>query len=197
MHLAAAVLSALKSHSGIRSVHLVGSRAEDRATEASDWDFLVETTDFPAVARDLPQLVGSLHPIAQQWDLLSECACYMLTLPGPIKVDLIFAGVPHKRQEPWEIASDTLAAVDAHFWDWMLWLTSKLASERGELIGTELTKMWDHILRPLGVGQPPRTLEEATTQYLAARDQWERRLRLSVPRDLEREILPRIRHRSN
>lgn len=189
MNLAAAAPSLLKSHASVRSVQLVGSRAEGRATKASDWDFLVETEDFQAVARDLPRLVGALRPLGQQWDRLSERECYMLMLPGPVKVDLLFA-VPHTQQGPWEITSGTLPGVDAHFWDWTLWLTSKQGRAPEELIGTELAKMWEHILRPLGVEQPPRTITEATISYLVARDRWEQCLRLSVPRDLEQEVLP-------
>ena len=105
--------------------------------------------------------------------------------------------VPREPESPWEVSPDTLPGLDAHFWDWILWLTSKQAYGRQELVSAELAKMWGHLLRPLGVAKPPGTLDEATELYLAAQCQWEQRLRLSVPRDLEREILPRVRHRSN
>jgi hypothetical protein len=51
----------------------------------------------------------------------------MLILGGPVKVDLIFAGQGHEHELPWKPSHETLAGIDAHFWDWMLWLRSKQA----------------------------------------------------------------------
>ena len=121
MNLALAVPLALKSHASVKNVVLVGSRAEGRVTRFSDWDFVISDRRFPEVARTLPQLVAILLPIAHQWDRLSETACYMLILAGPIKVDLIFAGVPHKPERPWQVTPDTLGCID-------MWTSALLAN---------------------------------------------------------------------
>ena len=158
----------------------------------SDWDFAVETDDFPSVARDLPRLVDAFQPIARQWDPLSDRYAYMLMLHGPIKVDLNFRE-PHAPAGPWAVTAGTLPDLDAHFWDWTLWLTSKQASGQVDLIARELVKMWEYLLRPLGVGRVPQTIKEATVEYRAAREVWEGRLGVAAPRDLEREVLPLVR----
>jgi len=49
----AAVEAALRSHSGVLGIRLVGSRAEGRAHDLSDWDLAVATDDFVSVSRDL------------------------------------------------------------------------------------------------------------------------------------------------
>jgi predicted nucleotidyltransferase len=54
------VTSAIARHPAVRSVSLAGSRAEGRATEFSDWDFVVTTDDLGALARDLPRLCAPL-----------------------------------------------------------------------------------------------------------------------------------------
>jgi predicted nucleotidyltransferase len=77
------VASALRQHPAVRSVQLVGSRAEGRATERSDWDFSVKSDDFDALACELPRLFASLAPLAQQWDRFGAYRCWMLILPGP------------------------------------------------------------------------------------------------------------------
>ena len=107
-------------HPAISTVVLVGSRAEGRATERSDYDFVVETTDFPRAVEALPRLVAALEPLAQQWDRLADTMCWMVMLSGPVKVDLIFPDVPHEHEPPWQPEPGTLDGIDAHFWDWML-----------------------------------------------------------------------------
>lgn len=76
MNLGDRVIASVASHPAIRSIRLVGSRADGSATECSDWDFRVEANDFTAAA----------------------------------------------------VASN-LEAIDAHFWDWMLWLTTAAPGE--------------------------------------------------------------------
>lgn len=191
-----AIPSALASHSGVKDVVLVGSRAEGRDTPFSDWDFVVRIEDFQPVARELPRLLACLHPIAQQWDRLSETECYTLILSGPVKVDLIFADVPHKPEGPWHVTADTIGAIDAHFWDWTLWLAGKQARGRHGVVEVELSKLWGHILYPLGAANVPGTLNEAVTSYLALRCGWEQRFHLSVRRTLEREVLSDCARRS-
>ena len=60
----------LTRHPSVLDVCLVGSRAEGRANERSDWDFLIKTSDFGAVAKALPELLAPLECLAQQWDPL-------------------------------------------------------------------------------------------------------------------------------
>ena len=149
----------------VRSIEFVGSRAEGRATPLSDWDFAVEADDFGALARQLPCVVEPLAPLAQQWDPLSTTdTCYMLMLPGAVKVDLIFDR-PHEPEPPWTVSDETLPRIDHHFWDWTLWLGGKQAAGRHELVATELRKLHRHLLAPLGVVQPPTSLPEAIAQY--------------------------------
>lgn len=119
----------MSAHPEIRSVRLVGSRAEGRARPTSDWDFAVETIDFPRAAAALTELVAPLEPLVAHWDRLSDSACFMLILAGPTKVDLIFPDQPHVREPPWRPSRSNLVDVYRHFWDWMLWLSGK-ASRR-------------------------------------------------------------------
>src|SRR5919198_1186230 len=95
----------LRRHPSVRAVSLTGSRARGTPTPLSDWDFGVETDDLDALAADVPELLGPLEPLAQQWDPLGERATYMLMLRGPTKVDLIFL---HERRSPrprWHVST--------------------------------------------------------------------------------------------
>src|SRR5207342_893733 len=112
-------IEALERHPAVRRVRLVGSRAAGTATAVSDWDFAVETDDFRAIARDIGTVLATLQPLAQQWDRLSETQCWMVMLPGPVKLDFIF-DEPHDDEPPWRPDRSNLAAIDAHFWDWAL-----------------------------------------------------------------------------
>jgi hypothetical protein len=177
----------VERHPAVVGVRLVGSRATGTATKHSDWDFAVETDDFPAVARDIESLLGGLRPLAQQWDRFSETQCWMVMLRGPVKLDFIFTE-PHDNEPPWQPDVANLAAIDRHFWDWALWLHSKRVKGKRPLVATELRKMFEHILHPLGVGEPPASLDTAVSSYLAARDRLEREFGVTVPRALEREV---------
>ena len=188
--IAAVVEAILLPHPGIRAVELVGSRADGSATPLSDWDFVVVTDGFGEVARALPELVTPLGPLAQQWDRISDYPCYMLMLTGPVKVDLIFPGEPYESLPPWTVSPDTLDRIDQHFWDWILWLASKREKGQDELVGRELAKMHDHVLRPMGVHQVPRSIEAAVECYRSARDEREREFGVEVSRRREREVLP-------
>jgi len=184
------VIQTIQPH--VRSIALVGSRAEGRATDLSDWDFRVETDDFEALAPTLPELVVPLNPLARQWDRLSREQCFMLILHGPVKVDLIFPDEAHTDEPPWRPSRDNLAAIDAHFWDWILWLRSKEA----ERVVVELEKLSEHLLRPLGADHPPSSIAEAVESYRAARSRAQRELGVSVPRDLETEVAPVVTPRA-
>ena len=191
--LAGRVERVLLRHPKIRGVRLVGSRARGTPSTLSDWDFVVETDAFDAVARDLPDAVSELGPIAQQWDRISEYPCYMLMLPGPVKVDLIFPDEPYASLPPWTVSAETLDGIDQHAWDWLLWLASKRERGADDLVRRELGKMFDHLLGPLGVDDPPRTLAQAAGEYRRARDRREREFGVRVTRVREREVLPLLR----
>jgi len=188
--LAGPVAAALLPHPNVRSVELVGSRATGSPTSLSDWDFEVETDDFASVARALPELVTPLAPLAQQWDRISDYPCYMLMLAGPAKVDLIFPGEPYESLPPWTVTPDTLDGIDQHLWDWILWLASKRVKGKDELVRRELEKMSVHLLRPMGVNEVPRSIEDAVERYRSARDERERTFGIRVTRRRQRVVLP-------
>jgi hypothetical protein len=182
----------LRRHSGVRRAELVGSRAGGTPTPLSDWDFAVETDDLAALAAALPELLAPLEPLAQQWDPLGEHPTYMLMLRGPTKVDVIFFAEAMQERPPWQVRADTLAAIDAHFWDWILWLAAKRARGREELVREELAKMHGYLLAPLGRETAPETIEEAVAGYLSLSARAQRRLGVDVPRALRDEVQPAL-----
>jgi hypothetical protein len=187
-----AVVEAVSPHPAVLRIELIGSRAEGRATEWSDWDFGVEASDFGAVAAALPELLAPLEPLVQQWDRLSAEQCWMLIVPGPAKVDLIFRDEPHVVEGPWEVLPETLGGIDDHFWDWMLWLRGKQAAGKTELVAGELEKLFGNLLGPLGAPRMPSSVAEAVAAYLVARDRAEERLGVSVSRRLELAVAPAL-----
>jgi predicted nucleotidyltransferase len=195
--IAAAVRTALLRHPHVIAVELVGSRARGTPSPLSDWDFTVEVNDVAGVTADMPALVTELEPFSQQWDRLGpdDYCCYMLMLAGPVKIDLIFPGVPHRPEPPWEVAPDTLDQIDQHFWDWVLWMAAKEQSGKGDLVRQELTKMSEHLLRPMDVDRVPRSIHAAIVDYLSARERLESALGVHVSRRLELEVLP-VLHRA-
>jgi hypothetical protein len=185
------VFRVLGAAPGIERVRLAGSRAAARAVPESDWDFAVETSDFRAARERMPGLVAPLHPVIAQWDRLSNTWCYMLILAGPVKVDLIFAE-PHTALPPWQVTAATLPGIDDHFWDWLLWLSAKHAAGKAEQVETELTKLHQHLLAPLGVATRPGTLGGAVASYRSARATWEARLAFQVSRSAEYAVAPAL-----
>ena len=183
------VLRALGADPGIDRVEPTGSRASGRARPQSDWDFQIATEAFPEVRERMPALVIPLQPVVAQWDRLSRTWCFMLLLAGPVKVDLIF-DQPHVALPPWRVTAATLPGIDDHFWDWMLWLSGKRAAGRRELVAAELGRLHEYLLGPLGVTAPPATLEQAITDYRAARASWQGRLGCRVSRAAERAVMP-------
>jgi hypothetical protein len=192
MNIEAAVPSALAVHPAVRDVRLIGSRAEARAHDLSDWDFAVDTDDFESVSSDLPKLVAPLRPVAEQWDPYSAHACYMLMLPGPTKVDLLFLDERREWSPAWEPSPATLAAIDQHFWDWILWLEQKRRGGREDVLRAGLDDMYRLLLGPIGVRSRPRSVGAALAGYLDARARLEREYGVSVPRRLEHVVLPAI-----
>ena len=59
-------------------MELAGSRSRGTHEELSDWDFAVTTSDFAAVARDLPALIAPLRPLGQQWEHVAHFPVYPL-----------------------------------------------------------------------------------------------------------------------
>jgi hypothetical protein len=186
------VIEAVERNPAVRQVRLVGSRASGTATAASDWDFAVDTDDFEDVAREIGALLAEFQPLAQQWDRLSDTHCWMAIVPGPTKLDFIFAG-PHESEPSWHPDGSNLTAIDDHFWDWTLWLHSKQAKHDDELVATELAKMFEHLLQPMGVEARPLSLPAAVASYLDARDRLERDFGVAVPRTLGQEVARAIR----
>jgi hypothetical protein len=190
MKLADQIIAFVEPDPAIRSIRLVGSQADGSATEFSDWDFRVEASDFAAAAEALPHLLAPLQPLAQQWDRLSPERCWMLIVRGPAKVDLIFPDEPHSNEPPWEPDPDNLDAIEAHFWDWMLWLRGKEARGKADLVASELDKLFDHLLAPLRVKGPPSSIADAIASYRDARDHAEQQFGVTVSRDLEAAAVP-------
>jgi hypothetical protein len=186
--LPADVIAALASDARISRVELAGSRARGQAAPLSDWDFAVTAPRFEDVREALPGTVRPLRPVVAQWDRLSPTWCYMLILAGPVKVDLLF-GHPHQPAAPWQVNAPTLAGIDDHFWDWALWLRSKLA-RRDDLVAAELRKLHQHLLGPMGATRAPASLGDAVAAYRSARGEWERRLGTHVSRNAENTVIP-------
>ena len=171
----------------------MGSRATGEARSDSDWDFRVETRDFASLAAALPELLAPLEPLAQQWDRLSDTQCWMLILRGPVKVDLIFPEEPHVHEPPWVPSAENLDAIDAHLWDWLLWLRPKERSGKDELVAAELEKLFVHLLRPLGVERAPSSVADAVELYRPARDAAAARFGCLVSPALEAEVARALR----
>ena len=191
--IASRVTTLVSAHPDVQRVVLVGSRADGEPTALSDWDFRIHTTKPSEVARDLPELVAPLQPMAAQWDRLGEHATYMLMLPGPIKIDLFPGDERRELQPPWEPSRANLAAVDAHFWDWILWLGGKSLAGNAEIVADELAQMRRHLLGPLGVTSVPATVRDAVDEYRRARDRLEERWGIAVPRRLGDDVAAALR----
>jgi hypothetical protein len=186
--MAVRVTEALAPHPDVQRVELVGSRAQGEATALSDWDFHLRANDAAQLARELPDLVAPLAPVAAQWDRLTERATYMLMLPGAVKIDLFPGDGRRELQPPWEPSPANLTGIDAHFWDWILWLGGKSLAGKAELVADELGKMHRHLLGPLGVTSPPATVHEAAAKYRRARHRLEGQWGISVPRRLGDDV---------
>ncbi|MDP9302143.1 MAG: hypothetical protein M3P43_14815, partial [Actinomycetota bacterium] len=86
------------------------------------------------------------------------------------------------------VEAETLQAIDDHFWDWILWLRSKQAASRLDIVSDELGKMFDHLLEPMDVLDCPVDLDQAVEVYVNARRTQEHRYDVAVARTLEREV---------
>jgi hypothetical protein len=185
---AAWVIRLFDGQPGVARIRLVGSRAEGRATSLSDWDFAVDTYRFESVARAMPRLVRPLAPLGTFWDPLSAHRAFIALLPGPKKVDFLFQE-PHTPKPPYVAGPNTLTAMDVHFWDWTIWLAAKERGHHPEMVPSELRKMHEYLLLPLGAAEALSTIEEAVGIYRAARSEPERRFRRHVDRELSSECV--------
>lgn len=190
MNLAQLVPTLVGTDPSVTSVRLIGSRAEGTAHDLSDWDFAVETGDFPRLAEALPRLVEPLRPLAAQWDRYSDHACYMLVLSGPAKIDLIFHDEQQDWAGAWEASADTLVDIDRHFWDWMLWLEQKRRAGNENTVTKSLGDMHRLLLEPMGAAHRPGSIPAAVDAYLGRRTVLEERFGLRVPRELQEEVRP-------
>jgi predicted nucleotidyltransferase len=181
---------------GVDDVRLVGSRNRGDPTPLSDWDYEVTTTRFAEVAEALPAAVAPLQPLAAFWDPLGERPNFTVLLDGPVKVDLIFDGHPFTPSPPWVPAAATLAAIDAHFWDWSLWLGAKRARGQAELVGEQLAHLHHHLLAPMGATRPPADLDEAVATYVELRRRQEERLGVTVDHRLGDQVAASLATRS-
>jgi hypothetical protein len=187
-----AVREALEASDVVCSVVLGGSRAQGRATELSDWDIYVGG-EPEVMMTEIPALVASFAPLAAFWEPLAEEAGYMVVMDGPTKVDVFPLGARRHIQPPWRLSADSLPEIDAHFWDWILWLGGKsLRGERG-LVADELDKMYRFLLAPVGVALPPTSLDDAVASYLRARQDAMDSLRVGVKAELGRQVSDALR----
>ena len=173
---------------GVSEVRPVGSRARGDPTSLSDWDYEVDVSDFEAVAAELPGAVAPLGPLAVFWDPLGNRPNFTVLFDGPTKVDLIFADQPFTPSPPWVPSADTLAAIDAHFWDWTLWLGAKRLRGEDALVSDQLAHLHQHLLAPLGVAEPPDDLPSAIEAYVGARREQEERFGVRVDRRLGDQV---------
>jgi len=186
----AAVKTALEAHAAVRSVELVGSRAEGRTHELSDWDLSVRTDDFTPIFRDLPRLVEPIRPLHKYWDPYGRHYAYIVLLHGPTKLDICFFDQPHEYAPPYEASAGTLQTMDSHFWDWILWTEQKRLCGDEAQMRESLELMYTHMLRPMGVEAEPNTVLDTLAAYLGARDRLQLELGVTVDRTLEHEIRP-------
>ena len=187
------VRGALLRDPNVTGVELVGSRAAGTENELSDWDLRIEAVDIDDLIAALPSLTERLAPLAAQWDRLSERLVYMLILPGGIKVDLFPGDRRQAMAGPWDAHADNLRAIDAHFWDWILWLASKAQGGRTDVVHEELEKLSVNLLGPLGAAAAPASIADAVDQYLALRTAAERTSGVAINPRLGDEVLARLR----
>jgi hypothetical protein len=177
------------AHPAVTGAEFAGSRSRGEHHELSDWDVAVQTTDFAAVARDMPALVAPLEPIGQQWEPMGHFPVYQVMLRGPTKLEYLFLEESQQAMPAPEPGRDTLGAIDTHFWDWIWWLISKDAAGRGDLVAEHMPQLHAHLLRPLGIADEPDGIDAAIAAFVARRDALEREYGISVPRALEDEVM--------
>ena len=177
------------AHPAVTGVEFAGSRSRGTHDELSDWDFAVETSDFDAVARDMPSLVAPLEPLGQQWEPLGHFPAYQVLMRGPTKVEYLFLNETQSAMPSMRPSPDTLAAINTHFWDWIWWLTTKASAGHHDLVTEHMPQLYSHVLRPMGITVPPDSIDAAIADFVGRRDALEREYGISLPRALEHEVL--------
>src|SRR5215217_5980069 len=186
-------VSLVAKHPAVDGVELAGSRSRGTHEELSDWDFAVTTSDFAAVARDLPALLAPLHPLGQQWEPRGHFPVYQLLLPGPTKIEYLFLDHSQQAMPAPTPGPATLEAINTHFWDWIWWIATKASIARTELAEVHLRQLFGYLLRPIGLLEPPADIQAAIERFVDRRDQLERDYDITVSRALEEEVRAGIR----
>ena len=176
------------AHPAVTGVEFAGSRSRGTHEELSDWDFAVETSDFDAVARDMPNLVAPLEPLGQQWEPLGHFPAYQVLMRGPTKVEYLFLNETQSAMPSMRPSPDTLAAINTHFWDWIWWLSTKASIGRSDIVAEHLAQLYTQLLRPMGISAVPATIESAIEAFVARRNALEQEFGVSVDRALESEV---------
>jgi hypothetical protein len=171
-------------------VEFAGSRSRGTHDELSDWDFAVETSDFGAVARDMPRLVAPLEPLGQQWEPLGHFPAYQVLTRGPIKDRVsVLETRCRTRCRRVQPSPETLGAINTHFWDWIWWLITNASAGRDDLVAAHMPQLYAPLLRPMGIAVPPDSNDAAIAAFVGRRDALEREYGMSLPRALETEVL--------
>jgi hypothetical protein len=191
--LAQVAIDLVAGHPAVQGVELAGSRSRGTHQELSDWDFAVQTSDFDALARDLPALVAPLHPLGEQWEPLGHFPAYQVLLRGPTKIEYLFLDHTQEPRPPLAPGKTTLAAIDTHFWDWIWWLATKASIGRDDLVADHLPQLHAHILGPMGETTVPVSIDAAIAAFLARRGELERVYGIAIPRALADEVCRGIR----
>jgi hypothetical protein len=178
----------LAGHPAVESVELAGSRSRGTHEQLSDWDFAVETSDFNALAQDMPALVAPLDPLGQQWEPMGHFPVYQVLLRGPTKLEYLFLNHAQDPMPPPDPSRDTLAAINTHFWDWIWWLATKASVGRSDLVAEHMPQLHAQLLRPMGISTVPATIGSAIEAFVARRDALENEFGVSIDRALETEV---------
>ncbi len=178
----------LRKHPAVKSVKLIGSRARGEATRWSDWDFEIETDEIDTVDAALPELMAPLQPLYAFHDPLSHLYLYIMVLRGPVNVDLFFKR-DHEWDPPWQVNRENLYQVNGHFWNWIYWLAGKEARGLADLVQAELQKMFDFLLKPMGVSKVPESIGDAVRAFHIALREREKQFQVRLDRTLEEETI--------
>jgi hypothetical protein len=187
-HWVAVATGLIAGRPAVKSVEFAGSRSRGTHEQLSDWDFAVETSDFDALARDLPALVAPLDPLGQQWEPMGHFPVYQVLLRGPTKIEYLFLEQSQDPMPPPEPSRDTLPAINTHFWDWIWWLTTKASIGRSDLVGEHMPQLHTQLMRPMGISAVPASIDSAIEVFVARRNALEEEFGVSVDRALENEV---------
>jgi hypothetical protein len=178
----------LADHPAVKRVQFAGSRSRGTHDELSDWDFAVQTSELDVLARDLPALVAPLSPLGQQWEPVGHFPVYQVLLRGPTKIEYLFLDHSQTPARPLQPGSDTLPAINNHFWDWIWWLATKASIGRMDLVAEHLHQLHARLLRPMGISAVPASIDAAIEAFMARRNALEDEFGVSVDRALETEV---------